>query len=49
MLTSFLLPFAQLSETLSKFLSAQVTVETDRERPWRVSPVGWGHGGRQGR
>lgn len=32
LLACFLLPFAQLSETLSKFLSAQVTVETDRER-----------------
>lgn len=31
LLACFLLPFAQLSETLSKFLSAQVTVETDRE------------------
>lgn len=32
LLACFLLPFAQLSETLSKFLSAQVTVETDRDR-----------------
>lgn len=32
LLACFLLPFAQLSETLSKFLSAQVTVETDRVR-----------------
>lgn len=32
LLACFLLPFAQLSETLSKFLSAPVTVETDRER-----------------
>lgn len=32
LLACFLLPSAQLSETLSKFLSAQVTVETDRDR-----------------
>lgn len=28
----FLLPFAQLSETLANFLPAQVTVETERKK-----------------
>lgn len=34
----FLLPFAQLSETLAQFLPAQVTVETNRKRGPGKSP-----------